>query len=109
MNTRNFQKAKRTIEKQKAYPPIQFRKLLDLCAIDHPKICREIEGLLEKKRAGEELKLGPRIRALNIFIEEHIAHYREFAGTADSHKTFEEKVMDTLFRDTLLEVHGDRF
>jgi uncharacterized protein len=97
------------IEQNKSHPPIQFRKLLDFCSENYPKICDEVEILLKRKIAGDELDLGPRIDALSNFVEERKQYYGEYAKTADTFKLLETRILNEIFRNALVEVFGDRF
>ncbi|HYE76751.1 MAG TPA: nucleotidyltransferase domain-containing protein, partial [bacterium] len=54
------------------WPPINFEDL----AVDQPlsdEVRRGIGELLVRKRAGDELAVGPHIHALDAFIHEHLA------------------------------------
>ena len=53
-------------------PPVDMRELVE-AQTDIPK--NEIERLLAAKSAGAELSEGPRIEALNKFIERQLDHF----------------------------------
>lgn len=97
------------IEKYNEYPPIEFRKLLDFCLSQHPRVGEEMEILLKRKISGEELDKGERIEILNSFIEGKIQHYKKYAEVADTIKLLDIKVLNSFFKESLREVHGDRF
>jgi predicted nucleotidyltransferase len=60
--------AVRWIERYRTAAPIEFHKLLHLLD-DRPDLQRDIDALLEKKRAAPELGLADPVPSLNAFIE----------------------------------------
>jgi len=60
------------IEDEGAAPPVEFARLLDAQLPDGP-VREEIDDLLARKKAGEELDEGPRVPLLNRFIEDELA------------------------------------
>ncbi|MGC5326736.1 nucleotidyltransferase domain-containing protein [Brevibacillus sp. SYSU BS000544] len=94
------------IEKYNANPPILFQELVnDLIVDSHLK--REIEELLRRKIAGEELHLEKRIDTLNQFIEEKFAHLTEFAATCHNEMQDPTDQLDELYRKYLKKVWNE--
>jgi hypothetical protein len=61
------------IENFKESPPIEFDKLLT--QITDRELLEKITELLDKKKAGVELGLEPRVDAINTFIEAQLLHF----------------------------------
>jgi predicted nucleotidyltransferase len=72
------------IEKYKETPPMEFEKLATL--ITDNELLEEITALLNKKRAGIELGIEPKIAAINNFIEDALEHFENIANTFDAKK-----------------------
>lgn len=85
------------IEKHNTNPPILFQELVsDL--VDDLKLQKEIEELLRRKIAGEELDLEDRIDVLNQFIEEKFNHFTELAKECVTDLPDPTKLLDELYR-----------
>jgi predicted nucleotidyltransferase len=83
--------------------PMEFQQLVD-SQITDKAIKEEIEKLLERKKAGDELKEGARIPILNDFIEAKIEKYNKVVqdiGKIDLPNTY---LLDDLFKKTIAEV-----
>lgn len=94
------------IEKYNTMAPMEFDTMLqDLITNKNLKI--EIEQLLERKKAGDELDLEPRNEILNIFIENKINYFQEKVATYNTHHTPDSEKLNILFRETLEEVWSD--
>jgi predicted nucleotidyltransferase len=72
------------IEKYKETPPMEFEKLLIM--ITENKLLEKITELLNKKRAGIELGIEPKIETINNFIEDALEHFKNMVNTFDSKK-----------------------
>lgn len=88
------------IEKQKTFPPMEFEKLLHAQKLDD-KLVDEIEKLLKRKRAGDELELERRIEIINKFLEEKIEYFQGYVKTLKSDKPKHGELLDNLFRETI--------
>lgn len=89
------------ISLREALPPIEFDKLMEL--MPSGPIKAWVEGLLERKKAGEELDSEPRIATLNEYIQAELAFNEKLIrglGTAD---LVEEEVFDRFFQEALKE------
>jgi hypothetical protein len=84
-------------------PPVEFEKLLDAEVTD-ARIRREIDELLKRKIAGDELKEEPRIEILNEFLGEKIKFYGQFVGAMAHSEKPGTALLDELFRETIFEV-----
>lgn len=83
--------------------PMEFRTLLE-SQVQDPSVANEIESLLVRKIAGEELNEEPRIQILNDYLEEKILFYKEYVKSAVASKEAGNDRLDELFRETLHEV-----
>lgn len=91
------------IEKYNEFPPLEFPILLDKM-VPKGELKTEIQTLLERKVAGEELNLEPRIQIINDFLNEEITRLREFAKTLNTGIPDFTPKLDLLFKETLEEV-----
>jgi uncharacterized protein len=91
------------IRRTNTMPPVEFEKMLDSEVTD-AAIRREIDALLKRKIAGDELKEEPRIEILNEFLEEKIRFYGEFVGALAQSEKPGTALLDDLFRETIFEV-----
>lgn len=91
------------IKNTNSFPPMEFQKLVDSQVADE-KIKAEIEQLLKRKIAGEELKEEPKIEILNNFLGEKIEFYNEFADEIEANEKPPMELLDKLFKQTMNEV-----
>ena len=94
----------RWIEAHGSMPPMEFAALVadQLPAMLAPLV----SGLLERKRAGDELSAGPRMPELSDFLEAEMGRLRADALVDGSPATPDMELLDALFRTTLHEVWG---
>lgn len=90
------------IEKYKAMPPMEFKKLLAEQKLDE-KLVNEVQKLLERKRSGEELDMEDRIGIMHDFLEEKIKYFEGCVEKLGSMQHPKKDPLDKLFRDTLNE------
>jgi hypothetical protein len=92
------------IEAHGTMPPMEF----DVVAADQlPESLQEPVGeLLARKRAGDELTSGPRIPAINAFLDERVAHFREVADSLPLGVKANWEVLDGVFRECLGQAWG---
>jgi predicted nucleotidyltransferase len=83
------------IEKYKESPPMEFEKLLT--QIKENKLLEKIVELLNKKRAGAEFGIEPRIEIINNFIEDALEHFENIANTFDPGKKPKQKLLEEGF------------
>ncbi|MCH1624032.1 nucleotidyltransferase domain-containing protein [Ferdinandcohnia quinoae] len=97
--------AAKWIEKYNTIPPIKFEELVkDI--INPGELKDEIATLLERKIAGEELTLEPKIDVINQYLTKEIEHLEHFTKNINIEIPDPTNMLDNLFRDTLEEVWG---
>lgn len=90
------------IENTNTMAPMEFQHLVESQIADK-ELKVEIEKLLTRKIAGEELDLEPRIPIIHNFLEEKIQYYNDYLAVNDFLIEPDTEKLDTLFRETLLE------
>jgi predicted nucleotidyltransferase len=92
------------IEKGMGVVPTEFHKLVEAVVTDR-ELSKEIDALLAAKKAGQELRKGPRNEIISSFTEQQIFRL-DGAGqrTAD---TSDPSALNRLFVDILTEVNGN--
>ena len=73
----------RHIERTHSMPPVVFDHMV---AAEHGIPVTEISALLEAKKAGAEIEEGPRVEALNAFIDSELARLSKLARVSPSPK-----------------------
>jgi predicted nucleotidyltransferase len=91
------------IRRTNSFPPMEFEKLLDSQVTDE-NVRREIDELLKRKIAGDELKEEPKIEILNDFLEKKIKFYSEFVNQIEPSDKPDTMRLDELFKETIFEV-----
>ena len=91
------------IRRTNTFPPMEFEKLLD-AEIPDGLVRREVDELLKRKIAGDELKEEPRIEILNDFLERKINFYGEFVNEIQASEKPDTDLLDALFKETIFEV-----
>lgn len=89
----------RWIEANHAMPATEFKTLLIL--IDNEHLQAVINGLLTRKKAGEELDSTPKIVELNGFLDQEIRHFEELVQKLEKPETTNEIIFDNAFRNIL--------
>lgn len=91
------------IRQTNTMPPIEFEKLVNSQVTDE-KIRKEIDELLKRKIAGDELKEEPKVQILNDFLEQKIEFYSEFVNQIEPSEKPVTATLDALFKETIFEV-----
>jgi len=91
------------IERGLGVVPMEFDKLVD-GIVEDAGLRREIDDLLDRKRAGAELDKGPRNPVLSGFLENELARLR--AEAQPPSKSKDTATLDHLFVRLLVEVNG---
>lgn len=91
------------IEQYGTMPPMEFERLVR-GAVRDPELNREIETLLERKKAGDELDLEPKLNAVHRYLERQLARLEETAKHSPSGGERKDRELDELFRSALREV-----
>jgi uncharacterized protein len=86
------------IETQKIVPPMEFEKLLHAQKLDK-ELVTEIESLLLRKRAGEELNVEKKIEIINNFLEDRLKHFEQATKGMKAEKHTNIQTLDNLFKD----------
>lgn len=90
------------IEQGLGAPPTDFNLMVERLVTD-PALRAAIENLLTEKRAGAELREGPRIPVISDFIESEMARLEQLHVPRDP-RPFPSEPLNELFRATLREV-----
>jgi uncharacterized protein len=94
------------IEKYNTMPPIEFDQLVDQLVPKGTELREVVEGLLVRKRAGEEMDYEPRINPINEFLDQRIKYYEQAAAGMKTAEGAQGQQLDDLFRSVLREVWG---
>ncbi|WP_338749292.1 nucleotidyltransferase domain-containing protein [Bacillus sp. FJAT-52991] len=95
--------ASKWIEQFNEFPPLEFQTLLENM-IPEGKVKSEIERLLKRKMAGDELDKEAPISLINEFLHEEIIRLEAYAKTMNCALPDPTEKLDTFFRETLDEV-----
>lgn len=90
------------VEKHNTMPPTEFVRLYGDAGLP-PDLTEQIDGLLARKMAGDELDREPRIEVLNRFLEERIAWYSSYVEGMPRTEVDIDR-LDELFREMLEKV-----
>lgn len=93
-------------EKRGTMAPVAFPQLVRAILPEDSELKRVILHLLERKIAGDEMDLEPRIEPINAYIEEKIAYYEQAASAmpeAGSEPALDRR-LDEMFRSVLQNV-----
>lgn len=85
--------------------PTEFDVLVNQMVTD-PLLKKEINALIESKRAGAELDHGPRIDSISEFIEKEMERYKNYTVEYAKPNTPIDK-LNGLFLEALVEVWGE--
>lgn len=83
--------------------PIEFGRLVEK-TVASARLRREIDTLLRRKMAGEELDQGPRNRVVAAFLDQQMQRLR--ADIQPQPETRDPAILDQVFVDLLVEVNG---
>lgn len=90
------------IKQTNTMAPMEFHKLLESQVTD--KIVKaEIQNLLTRKIAGEELNEEPKIHVLNDFLEEKIEFYNDYVKSLGQSEQADTTRLNELFKQTVYE------
>jgi uncharacterized protein len=95
--------AAKWIEKYSTIPPVDFSDLLN-DILPSSELKTAIQTLLERKIAGEELNLEPKVVVINHFLNQEIQHLEEYAREMKADIPNPTERLNHLFRETLNEV-----
>jgi uncharacterized protein len=87
------------IEKRNTMPPTEFAELYRDAGFSH-SLTAEIDSLMVRKMAGDEVAMEPRIDVINDFLEQQMEHCSLQADRMEV-VGVDETVLDELFREML--------
>ena len=90
------------IEKKMEMAPMEFEILFD-SEIKNVDLRSEINLLLEKKKDGEEMDKGNRIKIIDEFITDKIEHFTKYLEGFDYKNATDFSELNSIFRNTLKE------
>lgn len=91
------------IERTNEMAPMEFDILLDK-EISDPILKNKIINLLSKKKNGDELKTGNRIKVIDDFIIEKLNYFKSFLADFKFNNSINNDLLNSIFRNTLKEV-----
>jgi uncharacterized protein len=97
------------IEKYNSIPPLLFQDHVE-ALIPSGELHDQVINLLNRKIAGEELDIEPRIAEINEFIETEIKYLSEYIKTISKDGESEDPtdILNKLFRETLQDVYAKK-
>lgn len=90
------------IKQTNSMAPMEFQKLLDSQVTDQ-NVKIEIQNLLTRKMAGEELNEEPKIQILNDFLDQKIKFYNDYVISLGQYDQPDTTRLDELFKQTIHE------
>ncbi len=91
------------IKQKNTMPPMEFEILVNTIISDD-LLKREIDKLLIRKKAGEELALEPRIQVINDFLDFETKNIEDYLNFVEKVPIEDVKVFDRIFKDALAQV-----
>jgi hypothetical protein len=91
------------IERGLGVVPTEFQKLVD-AVVEDPALRAAIDALLAAKKAGEELRKGPRNEVISSFVENELSRFN--AAQLAPARDRSPEALNRLFVETLVEVNG---
>lgn len=88
------------IIKYRSMPPMEFEKLLGSQKLSS-EFLQTIDELLKRKRGGLEQDLRPRIKLIDVFIEERIDYFRTYTQKLPQGKELPYEPLNRIFRGVL--------
>lgn len=92
------------IERYNSMPPMEFVDLLEELIPTDTELYQVIGHLLQRKKAGEELDMEPRLSVVNDFIQQQIAYFEQKAPLLQHVESGRDQQLDDLFRTAVNEV-----
>ncbi|MGM9927763.1 MAG: nucleotidyltransferase domain-containing protein [Bacillus sp. (in: firmicutes)] len=95
--------AARWIEQFNEFPPLEFQTLLEK-NVPKGALKEEMMILLQRKLAGDELDIEPRIELISHFLDEEIPRLQHYAKSLKKHASPCTEQLDELFRATVTNI-----
>lgn len=89
------------MERNGTLPPLDFGELCEALVERGSELRLELDELLQRKLAGEELSQGARIEPIHAYMEEKLHHYAQLAGEMTGSQVQADEQLDTLFQETI--------
>ncbi|SDE79952.1 hypothetical protein SPACI_056700 [Sporomusa acidovorans DSM 3132] len=92
------------LQQQNCHPPISFNTLMESQLKGQPQLKEQVEKLLVRKIAGEEMSVEPRMDDLNGFIEERLIYLEDYAKRLPADNFCDMEQLNAFFMSLLREV-----
>ena len=93
------------LENEQSIPPVEFGQLLQAQQRQlASSVLQELQELIARKKAGEELGEEAALPALHIFIQDKLSYYEQYAKQLEQKGQTNIDLLNRLFRETLAEV-----
>ncbi|MFC5471589.1 nucleotidyltransferase domain-containing protein [Cohnella suwonensis] len=92
------------IEQYGEMPPMEFDLLVERLIPKDGALWQEVQQLLVRKKAGEELDYEPRLNPINEYLEDRLRYLEQAAAKSRTGESRMDEQLDTLFRSSLQEV-----
>ncbi|CVK20219.1 nucleotidyltransferase domain-containing protein [Sporomusa sphaeroides] len=89
------------LERENTHPPLSFHTLLATQMQGNPSLQEQLEALLARKMAGDELSMIPRMEAVNRFIEERLTYFEDYANRLPPDHFCDMEQLNSFFRSLL--------
>jgi predicted nucleotidyltransferase len=93
------------IERGYGVVPTEFQTLVERI-LDEGSVKTAVQDLIARKKAGEELDRGPHIPALSSFLSHEVDRLSGLQAPPAKHAAPAQ--LDRVFRECLIDIHGDR-
>lgn len=94
------------IERYGEMPPMEFDVLVERLIPKDSVLWRDVQQLLARKKAGDELDYELRLHPINDYLEERLSELEKSAAALNSAEAKLDDRLDALFRAALQEVWG---
>ncbi|ALC88739.1 hypothetical protein AM500_02165 [Bacillus sp. FJAT-18017] len=94
--------AAKWIEQYNTVPPMEFQSLMERL-LPPGDLRNEVNTLLIRKIAGDELNLEPRLDIINRYLDEEINHFEDYVNNLSTSIEDPTQKLDLIFRETLEE------
>jgi predicted nucleotidyltransferase len=96
----------RWIERGYGVVPILFQTLVER-VLEENEVKAAVQGLIRRKRAGEELDRGPHIPVLSSFLAQELDRLSTVSARPAIHASVAR--LDQVFRECLIDLYGNTF
>ena len=96
------------VERYGTQPPMLFKDLMDSLQLENDLV-NEIDQLLVRKKAGEEMNEEKQIKIINEFLDEKISYFKDYVKSLDMRSETGFDGLNQLFRDILTEAWENNY